>query len=62
MFILSLYILTFIIGLTIGFWIKGQFRDFFSSKVEYHLHMVTVLSTCILTFSTIIHYKQYLFL
>lgn len=62
MFIFLLYLTTFVTGLTIGFWIKGQFRDFFPNSKEYHLHMSTIFSLCILMFSTIIHFKQYFIL
>jgi multisubunit Na+/H+ antiporter MnhE subunit len=60
MFFISILLVNFLIGLTLGFWIRGLFRDFFSSTREYHLHMGAVLSTFILAFSTIIHHKQYL--
>jgi len=62
MFNLALFLLSFCTGLTVSLWIRGQFRDSFVSKKEYHLHMATVFSTFALAFSTIIHYKQYLFL
>ena len=58
MFIFLLYLVTALIGSVIGFWIRGQFRDFFSSSKEYHLHMITMFSFCILTFYTIINCKQ----
>ena len=58
----SIFITSFMAGLMIGFWIKGQFREYFSTKKEYHIHMLTMSSICLTGLILVLKYKQYFFL
>jgi hypothetical protein len=60
MLLLTLNIVSFIAGMIIGFWSKGDFQEDFETKKEYNQHMFSMLSICLVGIAIMLKFHQYL--
>jgi uncharacterized protein involved in cysteine biosynthesis len=60
MLLITFYLISFIAGMIIGFWAKGDFQEDFETKKEYNQHMFTMLSICLVGIAIMLKFHQYL--
>ena len=60
MLLFTFYLVSFIAGIIIGFWAKGDFQEDFETKKEYNHHMFSMLSICLVGIAIMLKFHYYL--